>query len=124
MKAPDSSRDSSRRERLRNRLLVAARTRTEDQHVPSGFAHRVQRHIAMRESAASLDGWIRGFWQALIPAVGCLVLVLALQPRTTTATTTTTTTTTTAGREADLDSDAAEITLWEALDANTTEVEL
>ena len=116
MNAPDphSEKSTNQRNSLEERLLAAARTRPLNLHVPAGFAHRVQRQLTMARTGEQLDAWIRGFWQALIPAFGCLAIVLWLQPRNPIG----------PSHEADADSEAAEISLWEALDANTGEAEL
>lgn len=114
MNAPDPSPAPSRRAILEKRLLTAARARLVDERVPDGFARRIQQQLAAPRSGEFLAAWLRGFCQALIPALGCLAVVVGLQPHQS------------AGllNEVDAEADAAEITLWEALDANTTEAEL
>lgn len=114
MKVPGSTPATSRTETLESRLVAAARTCPVDERVPAGFARRVQRQLAAQRPAETLDAWIRGFRQALIPAVACLVVVICLQTRTSSR----------PNPEGEADSEAAEFSLWEALEANTGEAEL
>lgn len=115
MKKPDSSPDLRHRARLEVRLLAAARKRPWDERVPVGFSGRVQAHLRAGPVAGDGGTWRRGFWPALIPAGACLAWVLWLQspqPRVGTL------------PEADLDAEAAEVSLLEVLDVTAGEVEL
>ena len=97
--------------------MAAARTRPLDERVPLGFSRRVQAQLAQhspREFVNGANEWLRGFWQALIPACGCLALVLWLQPRPATG----------INLELESETEAAEISLLDTLDADAAEVEL
>lgn len=115
MKKPDSTPDSRHRSRLEVRLLAAARRRPLDERVPIGFSRRVQSHLRAGPVAGDGGAWRRGFWPALIPAGACLAWVLWLQPQQPPVGTLS---------EADLDVEAAAISLLDVLDVASGEVEL
>lgn len=115
MSTPDPSLEARRQAALADRLLAVARAFPVDERVPAGFAQRVQRSLSRPPSPEPLGLWLRGFGQALIPALGCLAIVAWLQPRHPAA----------PPHELETDNEAAvEISLWDAFDANTGEVEL
>jgi len=115
MKKPDSSPDSRHRAHLEVRLLAAARKRPLDERVPIGFSRRVQSHLRASSVTDAVGAWRRGFWPALIPAGACLAWVLWLQPPQPRVGTL---------PEADLDVEAAAISLLDVLDVASGEVEL
>lgn len=113
--SPSSSPSSSTRRRLlEQRFLAAARRRPVDERVPAGFARRVQLQVRAAEAANPAAAWLRGWWQALIPALGCLVIVLCLQPHRTPS----------AAPELASDAETTELSLWDALDDATGEADL
>ena len=114
MKAPLPSPEAARRAALTARLLAAARARPHDERVPAGFAQRVNRQLTAPLPPDAWQIWVRGFRQALIPAMACLAVVAWLQPRAPHSPT----------HDADTEAEAAEISLWDALDASTGELEL